>query len=461
MLRAINGLFISLFVWCMLPLIWSFYILFSTIFRLLPITIDGRVEALPKVSNFAICKALHTKGLLTDGQYATEVKIFNASEKETITGYTYLILPITLFLQNYNTFDWLLKLIVLKVFQPAHSKQSKKLAIFTYFSYSLGVSINKAKTLFVRAGDIGLIQAISVSSPVFAVGIFLNVEPTLLQCIIASIAVIGGILFIESLGNGLHITYEASDTLVYTGVASLIGAYILLMFYLWITPYSHEILFLISISAILIGSLGYPIVHELAHRKGKRAKLLYNILSYILLMPTFKIFHNKGHHKDLIGTTSDDVVADYNESIIKYLLRQVLHTSKKGYQLAKFTYIKLRAIEFLILGALYYIDPLMALAAVTIQIYAFIILETINYVEHYSLAAEPDSKNRSVDSINLLLNHSFFNVGYHSHHHTNPSVHHYDLEPKSKYTTNYGYISQFYMAYMPGTWKAHQANLKQ
>ena len=461
MIHSIHGILASIFVWCLLPILWAFYIVFDKIFRFLPINIDPRVEALSKTSNFTICKTLYSKGLLTDKQYEYEKNVFNETDKEVIIGYTYLILPITLYLQNHNQFDWLLRFIVLRVFQPAHGNQSKKLAIFMYFARNLGTSINKAKTTMLWLADRGVIQVISVISPVFVVGTLMLAEPNLYQYIGTAFATIFTLLFVESLGNGLEVRYKKSDGMVYVGAITLIAAYILTMGAMCVYGLSWELMFLLGNAAILIGSLGYPIVHELAHRKDKTSKTLYSILSYILLMPTFKIFHNKGHHKDLVGVAaSDEVVADYNESIHTYLLRQVLHTSKKGYHLAKGEYLRLRAIEASIVLGLYVVNPLMALAAVTIQIYAFLILETINYVEHFSLAQEDNPRDRSVDSINLLMNHSFFNVGYHSHHHTNPTVKHYSLEAKSKYITSYGYISQFYMAYLPGTWEAHQQSLR-
>jgi alkane 1-monooxygenase len=93
---------------------------------------------------------------------------------------------------------------------------------------------------------------------------------------------------------------------------------------------------------------------------------------------------------------------------------------------------------------------------------AILLLETINFIEHYGLLRqkagnnqfEPVKPHHSWDSHRYLTNSSLFNLGLHSHHHWKASVPFEGLRAMSAAPLlPYGYSVMFLIALIPPLWR--------
>ena len=194
---------------------------------------------------------------------------------------------------------------------------------------------------------------------------------------------------------------------------------------------------------LICGGFGINIAHELGHRKTKYEKLLSKILLLPSLYMHFFIEHNRGHHKR-VSTKEDPSSARFGENIFSFWLRAVsfgylsawnLENSRLKrngsniisfknemiiYQLIQITFLSLIYLNFGFQIMLYFI---------CCSIFGFLLLETVNYIEHYGLQR---SKNESGKYERVQPFHSWnsnhpvgrimlFELSRHSDHHYNAS----------------------------------------
>lgn len=190
---------------------------------------------------------------------------------------------------------------------------------------------------------------------------------------------------------------------------------------------------------LLCGVMGINVGHELGHRAKKGEQLLAKILLLSSLYMHFFIEHNKGHHKK-VGTREDPASARYGETLYAFHLRSVLfgylsawkiadrEARKKGYrvfslrnEMLRFQLIQLAfvALLYFLFGAL---PTLLFLLAAAMGI---LLLETVNYIEHYGLQRQPLGDGRyqralpehSWNSNHLIGRIMLFELSRHSDHH--------------------------------------------
>lgn len=151
---------------------------------------------------------------------------------------------------------------------------------------------------------------------------------------------------------------------------------------------------------IILGSCGINVAHELGHRKLS----IDRFFAKVLLLPSwymhFIIEHNLGHHKH-IATDEDPASARPGENLYAFWWRSVtqsyLHAWKlEGKRLKQqslpFWSFRNEMIVFTLVQSGYFLGILLvsaywytALALVLAGIVGFLLLETINYIEHYGL----------------------------------------------------------------------------
>ena len=272
------------------------------------------------------------------------------------------------------------------------------------------------------------------------------------------------------------LTNRVFDWLLYLNVPLLYGVIISYFIILSSTELAtFEIVGLTLSVGIACGSAGINVAHELGHRK----KTYERVLSQILLLPEFYmhfyIEHNLGHHKN-VATREDPATSRFGENIYSFFVRSVTQSyvsawkiqSKllKRQKLSFFSFqnkmLVFQLIQFVylsIIGAVF--GWKMMIFAVIIGILGFLLLETVNYVEHYGLLRQklPSGKYEIVQPHHSWnSNHMFgrivlYELTRHSDHHFKASrkyqvLRHFDESPQLPY----GYPASMLMALIPWLW---------
>ncbi|MEM9888558.1 MAG: alkane 1-monooxygenase [Bacteroidota bacterium] len=228
---------------------------------------------------------------------------------------------------------------------------------------------------------------------------------------------------------------------------------------------------------IVLGACGINVAHELGHRNNKREQLLAKILLLPELYMHFFIEHNRGHHKN-IATDLDPASAKYGEPLQAFWLRSVFGGYKGAWQLeAKRLERKKQAfwsrenemLRFQIIQMAYLLGIALIWNwrimgfAVLVGVVAFLLLETINYIEHYGLRRQKLASGRyekvnvqhSWNSDHELGRIVLYELTRHSDHHFKSNkkyqiLDHHDISPQLPL----GYPTSMLLALMPPLWFA-------
>lgn len=238
---------------------------------------------------------------------------------------------------------------------------------------------------------------------------------------------------------------------------------------------AFETVGLIFSVGIILGSNGINVAHELGHREHKFAKWAAKLLLLPSFYTHFTLEHNYGHHVS-VSTPEDPATARFKENVYAFWLRSVTGQYQNAWKLQ----IKLNQInsnsffsfknEMLINSILQiaYIIVLfsafninVALYAIAMGIIGFLLLESINYIEHYGLLREKRTSGRFVpvkeihswNSNHLLGRILLYELTRHSDHHYRASkkyqiLDYYETSPELPY----GYPTSIVIAMFPGLW---------
>ena len=224
---------------------------------------------------------------------------------------------------------------------------------------------------------------------------------------------------------------------------------------------------------VYLGGIGINIAHELGHRNA----LFERVLAQIFLLPNlymhFSIEHNRGHHLH-IATDNDPASSRYNESVYAFWFRSVCYGYLNAWKLESkrlkmenksFLYnqmLWISLIELFYLGILFFIGSwYFVMQALIIAMIGFLLLETVNYIEHYGLRRkklETGSFERVQPWHSWNSNHNIgrlflFELSRHSDHHYKASrkyqvLRHFEQSPQLPY----GYPSSMLLALIPPLW---------
>ncbi len=195
----------------------------------------------------------------------------------------------------------------------------------------------------------------------------------------------------------------------------------------------------IWVMGMLCGVFGINVGHELGHRSTVFEQTLAKMLLLTSQYMHFFIEHNKGHHKR-VATPDDPSSARYGESVYGFYFRSIVFSyfsawkiagkdvQKKGKpffswhnEMIQFTFI-----QFFFIGIIFYffgwLITLYYLVAAGIGI---LLLETVNYIEHYGLQRKTigDGKYErampahSWNSDHVIGRIMLFELSRHSDHH--------------------------------------------
>lgn len=201
-----------------------------------------------------------------------------------------------------------------------------------------------------------------------------------------------------------------------------------------------EIGFLI-LSSSLLGAIGFASAHELLHGKNRLDQILQRITTMFLFYPHYKLIHIQSHHPHA-ATDHDKNTAWLDESIYSYILRTVPESMLRCWQIEAARVRQLKpsfwaglvqnqmvgyaAGQLGLLLALYLFSGVAGVLFYLAHIIgAHIVLESVNYIQHYGLLRrrqggqyEKTAGEHSWDSYHYFSSYVTFRVGHHSFHHT-------------------------------------------
>ncbi|PKP25036.1 MAG: alkane 1-monooxygenase [Bacteroidetes bacterium HGW-Bacteroidetes-2] len=266
------------------------------------------------------------------------------------------------------------------------------------------------------------------------------------------------------------------DLLLYLNVPIVFG----LLYYFLITASisnisAFEIIGLTLCIGILLGANGINVAHELGHRVSMFERILAKILLIPSLYMHFFIEHNLGHHVH-VATAEDPSTAKYNQSLYRFWKQTVIGTYRKAWQIqrelnrrnqvkwysTKNEMLWFTLIQFAYLAGIYYFFNLITVGiAISAAVVGFLLLETINYIEHYGLLRNrlPSGRYVRVDKIhswnsNFILGRIIlYELTRHSDHHYKSSKKYQTLKnhPESP-ELPYGYPTSMVLALIPPIW---------
>ncbi|MAE84575.1 MAG: alkane 1-monooxygenase [Flammeovirgaceae bacterium] len=230
----------------------------------------------------------------------------------------------------------------------------------------------------------------------------------------------------------------------------------------------------VSAMGLLCGVMGINVAHELGHRKKKSERFLAKMLLMTSLYMHFYVEHNRGHHKN-VSTKDDPSSARFGETLYGFWFRSVFTTYISAWHL-EFVRLKKRGIgklslhnemlqfQVIQLAFVFLIYWLFGWPVVGYFIVAavmgFILLETVNYIEHYGLQREKkgDLYERvmpahSWNSDHVIGRLVLFELSRHSDHHYKASrkyqiLRHMEESPQMPT----GYPGMMLMATIPPLW---------
>jgi len=238
---------------------------------------------------------------------------------------------------------------------------------------------------------------------------------------------------------------------------------------------TYERIGMIFSCGMVIGSNGINVAHELGHRNSKLEQLLGKLLLLPALYMHFFIEHNFGHHLKA-ATPEDPATAKYNQPLYHFWITSVTRQYISSWKI-QMDLLKREKRSFLsykndmfwntIIQASYLYTGYYFFGSLGFQILlfaaisGFLLLETINYIEHYGLLRKKKESGRyervrEVHSWNS--NHVFgrimlFELTRHSDHHYRANKK-YQLLDYHKISPQlpYGYPTSMVLSLFPPIW---------
>ncbi|MCP9234640.1 alkane 1-monooxygenase [Lewinella sp. JB7] len=136
---------------------------------------------------------------------------------------------------------------------------------------------------------------------------------------------------------------------------------------------------------LLIGTTGINVGHELGHRSRPFERWIAQALLLTGLYLHFYIEHNRGHHKH-VATPRDPATSRRGESLYAFWVRSVVGGYLSAWRLDRAMMRRFTIVQLLYLATVAVGFGWSGLAlAVGAGVFGFLMLETVNYLEHYGL----------------------------------------------------------------------------
>lgn len=266
------------------------------------------------------------------------------------------------------------------------------------------------------------------------------------------------------------------DVLLYLNMPLLYG----LIFYsgsilLSETLATYETVGLVLSLGIIIGTCGINVGHELGHRQTKYEQFFSKVLLLPALYMHFFIEHNQGHHKN-VATPEDPATSRLNENVYAFFVRSVSQSYLSAWKLENqrlkklgkpIFSIKNEMIRFQIIQIIYVLFLIIifnfqiAILFILAGIIGFLLLELVNYIEHYGLKRkrlesgryEPVQPHHSWNSNHDVGRIVLYELTRHADHHYKSTrkyqtLRHFENAPQLPF----GYPAAMLMALVPPLW---------
>ena len=224
----------------------------------------------------------------------------------------------------------------------------------------------------------------------------------------------------------------------------------------------------------MCGVFGINIAHELGHRTTGIERFLAEIMLLTSLEMHFLPYHNLGHHTN-VATPDDPATARKNEPLFIFWFRSQIGSYFEAWRLEEYrlekkgvkNILKNKAfiytlIQFFLLIIIYFVFGLQSLVMfVGAAIIGILLLETVNYIEHYGMLRKKNESGRyervknyhSWNSDHPLGRAMLFELSRHSDHHYKASKKYQVLE---SYDDNpqmpTGYPGMMLLSLIPPIW---------
>lgn len=265
------------------------------------------------------------------------------------------------------------------------------------------------------------------------------------------------------------------DWLIYITVPVLYGC---LGWFLWLMQEEMvlwERIGMVFSMGLLCGTFGINVGHELGHRRKKYERILAQVSLLSSQYMHFFIEHNRGHHHK-VSTAEDPASARYGEGIYRFWFRSVKDSYLDAWKLERERLqrrkqqcwswhnemIRITAVQLgflLVIGGVF--GPAVLSCYLGAAVVGFLLLETVNYIEHYGLSRQQHKDGRyekvrpqhSWNSNHVIGRLLLFELSRHSDHHFIAArkyqiLRHHDHSPQMPT----GYPGMMVMALLPPVW---------
>lgn len=231
----------------------------------------------------------------------------------------------------------------------------------------------------------------------------------------------------------------------------------------------------IAVMGLLCGTFGINVGHELGHRVKRFEQTLAKALLLTSLYMHFFTEHNKGHHKR-VATPEDPSSARYGEPVYTFYFRTIImsyfsawhiandEVKKKGKAVLSLynEMIQFQLIQVAFVGTIwYFFGGLVTVYFLAAALIGILLLETVNYIEHYGLQRKKIAEGRyeralpvhSWNSDHVIGRIMLFELSRHSDHHYLASrkyqvLRHHDNSPQMPT----GYPGMIILSLVPPLW---------
>lgn len=252
--------------------------------------------------------------------------------------------------------------------------------------------------------------------------------------------------------------------------------FLIFFFYVIQEPLSNsELAGRIFAMGIMCGVIGINVGHELGHRNNRFDEFIGEILLLTSLNTHFLPYHNGGHHYN-VATPEDAATARKNEILYLFWVRSHFSSYFEAWKLENkrmceenrswFHYQNRMVIYtfcniFLLCFIFFFFGKFVLLCFIAAAVSGIIMLETVNYIEHYGLLRKKNDfgryekvkRNHSWNSNHQVGQVLLFNLSRHSDHHYNGSKHYQLLKslPESPQMPT-GYPGMMLLSLFPPLW---------
>ncbi len=266
------------------------------------------------------------------------------------------------------------------------------------------------------------------------------------------------------------------DWMLYLNLPIVYGALAYALFVLSSVSLSaSEYVGLVLTVGIVFGVNGINVGHELGHRQASKERFLGKALLLPSLYMHFYIEHNFGHHLHA-ATPEDPATARYNQSVYSFWITSVFRQYISAWRIQNmllsnynlgffsrrndmFWYIILQLFYLLAIYLLFGSAGL--IFALLCAVVGFLLLETVNYIEHYGLLRLKTASGRyervkeihSWNSNHIIGRIVLYELTRHSDHHYKSSKKYQILDcHEDSPQMPFGYPTSMVMSLIPPLW---------